>query len=184
MKDIEHILWERLVNQGRVPRRPGSAELVQTYNIRRCVEGIRFEARSGRALCDCAQRADESPAIFAPSDKVRLIIENEKVFRSCAFGSGCGLEDLLEAYLEEPSEHLVHCHERRRYPTCAGKEFPSADPELLRSSVGQLLDTRLHPLLVLRLRTRHVLGVRHHLGWDRRRKDVGLIGPLACGHLL
>src|SRR2546425_515065 len=79
----------------------------------------------------CARAAEEIPAILAPSDKVRLIIENEKVFRSCAFGSGCGLEDLLEAYVEEPSEHLVHCHERRRYPTCAGKEFPSADPELL-----------------------------------------------------
>jgi hypothetical protein len=86
-------------------------------------------------------------------------------------------EQLVVVDLEELAVDVAHGEEAGGHAAGDGEELAPADIELRARLVGDLLDARLHLLLILGLRDRHVLAVRHHLGGNRRMKEIRFVGP-------
>jgi len=106
---------------------------------------------------------------------VRLVIEDEHVCRRSSLGVSCRLVHFDRVDFEKrASESLVDRNEGCGQPAGAFEELPTADPELFRGGLGQLLDSVFGVLLLSRLRIRHVLAVRDHPRRNRRLERLGL----------
>jgi hypothetical protein len=107
--------------------------------------------------------------------QVELVVEDEEIAQRAALRVRLGLEHLNQVDVEEAPEDFVHREQRSGHPAGARQEPPPIDPELLARRFRELLDPRLD-LLLLGLRDRHVLAVRHDLRRHRRLERLCRVG--------
>ena len=132
----------------------------------RWVERIRMEfRRAGVPLRESPQR----PVLlgFALADHVQLVVEDEQVLRKAVAVASVVLEHLIAIDLEERAVDFIHRQEGGCHASRAGQKCAPADAELLRSLVGEFVCAGFDPSLLLRLRHRHPLAVRHDLSGNR-----------------
>ena len=110
----------------------------------------RRPARSGRCAADRRRRTGHGGA-------------------ACACTTGSYISSLLT--LKNSPVHLVHGKEEAAIPPVPARNCRRLTPSLLARHVGELVDARLHLLLLRRLRIRQVLAVGDHL-----RRDGGAEG--------
>ena len=126
------------------------------------IERIRVELCRARV----SLRERPQPAIrrrVALADHVQLVVEDEEVGRRTVRRKRLALVQRVAAHVEVAPEDLVHRQERGGHASGGRHELPAAHAELLGGGGGELVRARLDALLLLGLRHRHPLAVRHDL---------------------